>query len=245
MKKAIGFLIILIILAGLVYLGIEAYNTLTSSKNPEPTFNFNTNTNTTPSSLINLNVNEDMEDEEADTEEDEEADSEEDEEADAEEDENTIEDEDVDMDDEEEEDTADLPETEENETIVYLAKKGETDCSKVYPVTREMNEEYLEKYEHEEIVTILSLIAPLSSEEREAGYTSAIPGGTRLRYIDMRGSTTKIYLNEVYEDVDDACDKKTRDAQLKKTLTAFDGVSGGEVIIGYPDDEEEGEDSEE
>lgn len=249
MKKAIAILIILIIVAGLIYLGIEAYKTImTTDSEPvslpdqiiyeqeqeptqeepvdEPEFFYALNPETEECEQFSdiADMPEGWEacvpkDEEKDVEKEQAEDNEE-----GEEEEETMED-------------ISLPLVQEGQVIVFYTKEGETDCSKVYPLVRDIKESYLDQ-EYIEIQALLMLLVPLTSEEKARGFENAIPYGTRLRNLSISGDSigTAIF-NQTLNEGGGSCMMSARRAQIEQTLLQFEDIS--KVIIKAGEEGEE------
>jgi|GEM_PF-5195790 len=71
---------------------------------------------------------------------------------------------------------------------VYLGNTAKNpnsaDCSLAYPLDRETDK----KYDSDMINTVLGLLRPLSPQEKEQGFVSAIPNGTILKYLKLDDS---------------------------------------------------------
>lgn len=253
MKKAIGIIITLIIIAGLVYLGIEAYKTIFGIEKKAPS---------EPDKIINVPSVEEEKDAPVigepevfyavnpSSEECEEfTDS-----ADIPQDwklcepgkkiaeikETDTEEEIITEDSKKEADTeaASLPSYGEGQVIVFYSKENENDCSKVYPLVRDVKENYLSQ-PYEEVQAILMLLVPLTSEEKEKGFRSNIPDGTRLRNLDISGNgIATITFNDTLNEGGGSCMMSSRRAQIEQTLFQFKDIKKVIIKAGNAGEEE-------
>lgn len=127
----------------------------------------------------------------------------------------------------------------EGEQVVtlYFPKAG-TSCGEVFPVKRAITPEA-------DLYGQILLADMAGPTDEETGYASAIPSGLRLRRVEYTAAGPVVYVNEAWDDADD-CDQQTAEAQLIETANAmFDFTAGtaGEVIVGYPADAAEAEET--
>lgn len=120
---------------------------------------------------------------------------------------------------------------------VYFPKAGSS-CGEVFPVKRAITPEA-------DLYGQILLADMAGPTDEETGYASAIPSGLRLRRVEYSATGPVVYVNEAWDDADD-CDQQTAKAQLIETANAmFDFTAGtvGEVIVGYPEDAVEEEET--
>ena len=122
----------------------------------------------------------------------------------------------------------------EGEQVVTLYfPKTASDCGEVFPVQRAITPT-------EDLYGQLILASMAGPNDEEDGYTTAA-GSIRLRRVEYTSAGPTIYVDEAYDALS-ACDQKTTKAQLVETANAmFDLPEGttGEVIVGYPEDAED------
>ncbi len=122
----------------------------------------------------------------------------------------------------------------EGEQVVTLYfPKTASDCGEVFPVKRAITPT-------EDLYGQLILASMAGPNDEEDGYTTAA-GSIRLRRVEYTSAGPTIYVDEAYDALS-SCDQQTTEAQLVETANAmFDLPEGtsGEVIVGYPEDEDE------
>lgn len=125
-----------------------------------------------------------------------------------------------------------------SEDIVYLKIKataylgntqkssGSENCALTFPVEREIDK----KYDSPMINSVLALLQPLTPEEKEQGYVSAIPSGTILKYLKLDDSgNMSVNLSGNIGKVAGSCAVTAVKATIKDTLSQFSSVKS--VII--------------
>jgi hypothetical protein len=102
------------------------------------------------------------------------------------------------------------------------------DCAQVYPVNRQAEK----RYESNMINTVLSLLEPISTTEKENGYISVIPAGTFLQYIkiDDSGVATANFSGSISK-VAGSCAVTAIKSQIKNTLIQFASVKSVVICI--------------
>lgn len=100
------------------------------------------------------------------------------------------------------------------------------DCSLVYPLQRKTEK----KYASNMINSVLSLLEPLNSAEKEAGYVSVIPAGTFLQYVKVSDSgVATVNFSGSISKIAGSCAVTSARSQIEKTLMQFNQVKS--VII--------------
>lgn len=102
---------------------------------------------------------------------------------------------------------------------------GLLDCSSVYPLERKIED----RYGADTVSAVIGLLRPLSEEEKQAGWSSAIPAETYLMEIKLENKTAKVYLAGEVANLGGSCAVTAVRAQLEQTLKQFSYVD--EVVI--------------
>ena len=103
---------------------------------------------------------------------------------------------------------------------------GMSDCSKVYPLKREL----VETSDHAEVNALITLTLPLSQEEIGLAFVTNLPEGTQLISLKIDGDGTA-YADFTHQlnTGGGSCSMLARRAQIEKTLLQFPNIK--EVVI--------------
>lgn len=94
---------------------------------------------------------------------------------------------------------------------------GLPDCSRVYPLEREVER----KYEQKEINTARGLLTPLTQKEKAAGWVSSIPDGTTLKNIRINGNSAIVNFGSTLSKAAGSCAVTAIRSQVEKTMKQF------------------------
>ncbi|MFA6594171.1 MAG: GerMN domain-containing protein [Candidatus Buchananbacteria bacterium] len=128
--------------------------------------------------------------------------------------------------------SADVPVWPKTKIIAYysntIRNADANDCSQVEPLEREIDE----KFDSNIINTVNGLLEPLSSAEKAAGYYSALPLGTRLKYVKLDGDGT-LEVNFDYQlgKAAGSCAVTAIRSQITNTLMQFAQVQSVKICV--------------
>ena len=112
--------------------------------------------------------------------------------------------------------------------ITAYYSKGGDDCSKVYPVEKEIEK----KYDSDIINSVRGLLFGLTSEDVQAGYSTAIPAGTYLSRVDIEKGVAVVKLSEDLNKAAGSCAVTAARAQIEQTLLQFPYISSVMICAG-------------
>jgi len=102
------------------------------------------------------------------------------------------------------------------------------DCSKVYPLKRRAEK----KYDSNIVNTVRGLLFPLSTEEKEQGFVSAIPDKTFLQYIKIdNNGTAEVNFSGQIAKVAGSCAVTAIRSQITETLMQFPAIKKITICI--------------
>ena len=109
-----------------------------------------------------------------------------------------------------------------------LKDPDQLDCSRVFLLKRSIPK----KYDSNLLNSVLGLLEPLSAKEKEAGYLSAIPEGTILKYIKLEDSGTAVvnFSGNLNKSAG-SCAVTAIRAQIAQTLLQFSAVKSVVICI--------------
>ncbi|MFA6227655.1 MAG: GerMN domain-containing protein [Patescibacteria group bacterium] len=103
-----------------------------------------------------------------------------------------------------------------------------SDCSKVEPLEREIDD----KFDSNIVNTVIGLLQPLSSADKAAGYYSAIPLGTRLKYVKLDDDgTLEVNFDSQLDKAAGSCAVTAIRSQITNTLMQFAQVQSVKICI--------------
>jgi len=102
------------------------------------------------------------------------------------------------------------------------------DCGRVFLLKRSIPK----KYDSNLLNSVLGLLEPLSAKEKEAGYLSAIPDGTILKYVKLEDSGTAVvnFSGNLNKSAG-SCAVTAIRAQISQTLLQFSAVKSVVICI--------------
>lgn len=105
---------------------------------------------------------------------------------------------------------------------------GLPDCSKVYPLEREISSQYAS----DAVAAAIGLVNPLSDEEKAAGWTSGIPVGTYMTELKISDDgTARVYLSGEIAKIAGSCAVISVRSQVEKTLSQFSYIKKVEICV--------------
>lgn len=109
-----------------------------------------------------------------------------------------------------------------------LKDPDQLDCGRVFLLKRSIPK----KYDSNLLNSVLGLLEPLSAKEKEAGYLSAIPEGTILKYIKLEDSGTAVvnFSGNLNKSAG-SCAVTAIRAQIAQTLLQFSAVKSVMICI--------------
>ncbi|MEK7167992.1 MAG: GerMN domain-containing protein [Patescibacteria group bacterium] len=99
------------------------------------------------------------------------------------------------------------------------------DCSRVYPLEREVEK----KYEQMEINTVKGLLFSLTEAEKAAGWVSSVPAGVTLKSIKIDGNTAVVDFGSALSEAAGSCTVISIRSQIENTMKQFKYVK--DVVI--------------
>ncbi|MFA6526353.1 MAG: GerMN domain-containing protein [Candidatus Buchananbacteria bacterium] len=115
---------------------------------------------------------------------------------------------------------------------VYLGNTqknpNSADCSLAYPLEREIDK----KYDSNMINTMIGLLEPLSTGEKEKGYVAVIPAVTTLKYLKLDDSgVMSVNLSGNISKAAGSCAVTAIKSQIKETISQFAAVKAVVICI--------------
>ncbi|MFA5020562.1 MAG: GerMN domain-containing protein [Patescibacteria group bacterium] len=102
------------------------------------------------------------------------------------------------------------------------------DCALAYPLDRETDK----KYDSAMVNTVLGLLKPLSPQEKEQGFVSAIPNGTILKYLKLDDSgVMSANFSGAISRAAGSCAVTAIRSQIEATLLQFSAVKSVVICI--------------
>ncbi|MFA5124868.1 MAG: GerMN domain-containing protein [Patescibacteria group bacterium] len=109
-----------------------------------------------------------------------------------------------------------------------VSNPNSNDCSKVEPLEREVDD----KFDSNIVNTVIGLLQPLSSTDKAAGYYSAIPLGTRLKYVKIDDDgTLEVNFDSQLDKAAGSCAVTAIRAQITNTLMQFAQIQSVRICI--------------
>ncbi len=112
------------------------------------------------------------------------------------------------------------------EVKVYLSKNNSAECNEVFPVTR-----IVPKTTAVAKTALEELLKGPTGAEKNAGFISVIPAGSKLNSITIADGVAKADFNATAESGGGSCSMAARTAQIRETLLQFPTVKSVELSI--------------
>ena len=115
-------------------------------------------------------------------------------------------------------------------SVLHLAtyySKNSDDCSEVLPLEREIEK----KYKSNIVNTIRGLLTVLDEKESNQGWSTNIPIGTYLKYINIKSGVAEISLTSSLDTTAGSCAVTAVRSQIEKTLTQFPYISSVNICV--------------
>jgi hypothetical protein len=111
--------------------------------------------------------------------------------------------------------------------ITAYYSKNSDDCSEVLPLEREIEK----KYKSNIVNTIRGLLTVLDEKESNQGWSTNIPIGTYLKYINIKSGVAEISLTSSLDTTAGSCAVTAVRSQIEKTLTQFPYISSVNICV--------------
>ena len=108
---------------------------------------------------------------------------------------------------------------------IFYQKNPGDNCSSTIGVIKEIDT----RYNTDEVNALVTLTQNLSSDDINAGYTTSIPYGTRLRSLDIKNGIATADFNATLNEGGGSCSMASRRAQITETLMQFPDIE--QVVI--------------
>lgn len=117
-----------------------------------------------------------------------------------------------------------------NEIVAYYpnSQLGSTnDCGAVFPIKRQSPN----KFGSAEVDTLIGLLTPLDNNSLVAGYSSALPAGTRLIDLKISGSQATANFSSELNLLAGSCAVSSARAQIEQTLKQFPYITSVNICV--------------
>ncbi len=104
--------------------------------------------------------------------------------------------------------------------LYYFTGELSNDCASTVKFERALDA----RYGAEEVAALVTLVKPLTEEEKAQGYYSEIPSGTHLRKLTITKGVATADFNDALNSGGGSCSMTARRAQIENTLLQFPDI---------------------